>query len=226
MGDKEKKDNQWLKKLFQGSASKDKTKKKILPIHYMLLVGCGGLLLMVVSDMFTAEDSGTPPSQSVYNEYEEKTDDEAEETFGSKTIEPNSMEDYEIRYENQVTEALNEIVGVNDASVVINLAETEKNIYEKNVSTKQQFTDETDREGGTRKVEDISKDEQLVLIRNGDVEEPVLIKTEKPSIRGVLVVANGVENALVKSYVVEAVSRVLDVPSHRVSVMPKKSKEE
>ena len=72
----------------------------------------------------------------------------------------------------------------------------------------QQHTEEVDREGGTRQVEDISEDEQVVTIQTGDSEEPLLVKTEKPEVSGVLVVARGVENVQVKSFVVEAVSRV------------------
>lgn len=53
-----------------------------------------------------------------------------------------------------------------------------------------------------------------------------MISKEKPAVAGVLVVAEGVENVQVKAWVVEAVSRVLDVAPHRVSVMPKKMKEE
>ncbi len=136
------------------------------------------------------------------------------------------MEDYEIRYENQLRETLAKIVGLNHVSVMVNLDSTEQTIYEKNISSKNQDTNETDREGGTRKVEDRTREEQVVIVRNGDKEEALLVRKEKPVIRGVLVVAQGVENVQVKANVVEAVSRVLDVPTHRVSVMPMKSEEE
>lgn len=65
-----------------------------------------------------------------------------------------------------------------------------------------------------------------MITRNGDQDEPLVISKEKPAVAGVLVVAEGVENVQVKAWVVEAVSRVLDVAPHRVSVMPKKMKEE
>jgi stage III sporulation protein AG len=51
---------------------------------------------------------------------------------------------------------------------------------------------------------------------------PVVVETKKPDIRGVLVVAKGAENIQVKKWIVEAVTRVLGVSSHRVSVVPKK----
>ncbi|MCG2963631.1 hypothetical protein KZ308_28245, partial [Escherichia coli] len=78
--------------------------------------------------------------------------------------------------------------------VIVNLDATEAKVYEKNTVTQKQSTDETDREGGKRKVEDISTDEKLVIVRSGDQEKPVVVKTEKPKIRGILVVAKGADN--------------------------------
>lgn len=218
----ENKDKQWLKKLFAKKG--DGKKKKATTLHYFAMVLCVGVSLMILGSFFSSseEERVQPVFKSENNE--ESADTPA---FGQgRSAEPYSMEDYEIRYENQLKEAIDEIIGVSDATVMINLAETENRVYEKNVSTKRQQTDETDREGGTRKVDDATRDEQVVVLRSGDKEEPLLIRKEKPQIRGVLVVAEGVENIQVKSMVVEAVSRVLDVPAHRVSVLPKKSKEE
>ncbi|GAE36337.1 stage III sporulation protein AG [Halalkalibacter akibai] len=216
----EQKDQQWLQNLFKKSGG---GKKKKLPLHYILLLGCVGLALMITGNLLTNPAGDEEQSLPVFNE--EQEDDEP--VFKrSSSVEPNSMQDYEMRYENQLKEILEQMVGISDVSVMVNLAETERNVYERNVNEKQQNTDETDREGGTRKVEDLSRDEQIVITRNGDKEVPILVQTEKPTIRGVLVVAKGVENAQVKSWVIEAVSRGLDVPTHRVSVMPKKTKED
>ncbi|SIB32256.1 stage III sporulation protein AG [Mycobacteroides abscessus subsp. abscessus] len=75
-------------------------------------------------------------------------------------------------------------------------------------------------------MEDLSKEDQLVIIRDGEKEVPIVVETKKPVIRGVLVVAKGADNIQVKKWIIEAVTRSLDVPSHRVAVMPKKSKGE
>ncbi|HHY20386.1 MAG TPA: stage III sporulation protein AG [Bacilli bacterium] len=218
--DDEKKDRLWFKKLFQRS---DEKKKGKFPLPWIIFGLIAGLTLMVIGNMSTKDDAGGLPSTAVFSSKEEKED---VPVFGSKGNPPETMFDYESHYENQLRDVLEQIVGVSEVSVMINLAETEKIIYEKNTSEKVQKTDETDREGGKRLVDDVTKDEQLVIIRNGDKEEPLLQRREKPTIRGVLVVANGVDNVQVKAWVVEAVSRVLEVPTHRVSVMPKKMKGE
>lgn len=60
------------------------------------------------------------------------------------------------------------------------------------------------------------------MVQKGETDEPLVVETMKPKIRGVLVVAEGAENIEVKKWIIEAVTRVLDVPSYRVAVMPKK----
>ncbi|KMK76990.1 stage III sporulation protein AG [Alkalihalobacillus pseudalcaliphilus] len=228
MKNKSKSDEQWFKKLF--ATSNQETKKKI-PLHYVLLVGCVGLMMMLLANWVLPEEERSlneTPSEPVYSDPPRENDesDEVEETFGRSNENLETMQDYEMRYENQLRDILNEITGVSNTTVMITFSETEKKIFEKNRNRKQQHTEEVDREGGTRQVEDISEDEQVVTIQTGDSEEPLLVKTEKPEVSGVLVVARGVENVQVKSFVVEAVSRVLDVPAHRVSVMPKKIEED
>lgn len=220
MNRKEQKDLQWIQTIFKKS---DNGKKRKIPLHYLVLLGCVGVALMITGNLLTNPAGDNEQSLPVFSEEEEE--DEAVFKQGA-SAEPNSMEDYEMRYENQLKEVLEQVIGLSDVSVMINLAETERAVYEKNISLKEQRTDETDREGGTRTVDDLSKDEQLVIVRNGDKEVPVLVHKEKPEVRGVLVVAKGVENANSKSMVIEAVSRVLDVPTHRISVMPKKTKED
>lgn len=159
----------------------------------------------------------------VFNNEKEKQVNEDVPAFGQKSTKQNDIiKTYEDAYENQLKEALEGIQGVGDVTVVVNVDATEKQILEKNSKTQTQTTDETDREGGKRNVEDSSKEDSLVIIREGDNEVPIVVETKKPEIRGVLIVAKGADNIQVKKWIVEAVTRALDVPSHRVAVMPKK----
>ena len=59
---------------------------------------------------------------------------------------------------------------------------TEKKEFERNKVTQKQVTEETDQEGGKRAVEDTSVDEQLVIIKDGDKEGPIVTETIKPKV--------------------------------------------
>lgn len=205
---------QWLSK------DQNPGKKTAGKYQYMILVLCIGAALMIAGNMFITKKapvSNTPAVKMT------STGSEEVPAFGIKKSSSNkSITDYEHQYESQLKEALDQMLGVNDVRVVVNLDATEQKVLEKNKVMKNQTTDETDTNGGKRTVQDASIDEQLVIVHNGDQEVPVVVETKKPEIRGVLVVAKGAENIQVKKWIVEAVTRALGVPSHRVAVMPKK----
>ena len=207
----------WLKNLL----SKDEnSEKKPGKYQYLILVLCIGAAFMVVSNVLFTGNSSPLDSPAIKNIAE---DPEEVAAFGqNKNTDNKSISNYEESYEKQLKKALEEMLGINDVTVVVNIDSTDKKVLEKNRVSKSQTTEETDREGGQRKVQDTQIDEQLVIIRNGEKEVPIVVETKKPEIRGVLVVAKGSESIQVKKLIVEAVTRALGVPSHRVAVMPKK----
>ncbi|HYK72032.1 MAG TPA: stage III sporulation protein AG [Pseudoneobacillus sp.] len=211
----------WLKKLL---STDEKKEKKNVKFQYLLLVGLFGALIMLANNILFSEK--VPVEKSVSTFQNQPVSEEDVAAFGQKTSGGGNItiSDYERAYEAQLKEALEQMLGVDKVTVIVNVDATDKKVLEKNVVTRSQTTNETDREGGQRKVEDASIDEQLVIVRQGEKEGPILVETKKPAIRGVLVVAQGAENIQVKKWIIEAVTRVLDVPSHRVAVMPKKTK--
>ncbi|MCP1125105.1 stage III sporulation protein AG [Bacillus sp. AFS018417] len=209
---------QFLLKFFKGN-EKDEKEKKITS-KFLIILLILGVLLMFSSNLFQAKKPEVPVLKSQTGQEQVKD----VPTFGQKGSDNKSIIDkYEKEYEQQLKEALESITGVKDVSITVNLDSSEEKILDKNTVKRSQTTNETDKEGGTRKVEDESTDDKTVIIREGDKETPIVLKTEKPKVRGVLVVAKGVDNIQVKQMVREAVTRMLDVPSHRVSVLPKKN---
>ena len=214
----------WIKKwLQQDSSSNHDDKKKPSKYQYLIVVLLAGVAIMLVGNVFSNNTSQEGQSAQTFSNNNDSEEDVP--ALGQKKSEDTlSMNDFERMYETQVKEALDQIVGVSNATVMVNVASTATQVYEKNRVEQKQTTDETDRQGGKRKVEDSSVDEQLVILREGDKEVPLISQTEKPEVTGVLVVARGAENIQVKQWIIEAVTRVLDVPIHRVAVLPKKSK--
>lgn len=208
-----------LKKLLSREPSEKKTGK----YQYLIIVLLFGAAIMLLSNIFFNENE-TNTELNVFNNTKQSQSGEEVPAFGQKNAKQNNViEDYENAYENQLKEALEGIKGVGNVTVVVNVEATEKQILEKNEKRQTQSTDETDPQGGKRKIEDSSQEQQLVIIREGEKEVPIVIETKKPEIRGVLVVASGADNIQVKSWIIEAVTRSLGVPSHRVAVMPKKN---
>ncbi|WP_409297846.1 stage III sporulation protein AG [Peribacillus sp. SCS-26] len=187
---------------------------------YVLVVLVIGIGLMISSSFLSKSQTGTEGSSAIPAAGDVKEDVAA---FGMKRDSGKKLfTDYEKQYEMLLKDALEDVTGIEDVTVMVNVESSEKKIFEKNKVTRRQTTNEEDRDGGKRQVEDSSIDEQLVMTRDGEKEVPLVVQTEKPSIRGVLVVAKGADNIEVKKWIREAVTRVLDVSSHRVSVLAKK----
>ncbi|RLQ98273.1 stage III sporulation protein AG [Falsibacillus albus] len=212
----------WLKSLLLTKSDSSKPSgKKIGKLQYFLIILICGIAFMLISDLWrSGNDQASSPAMKQAPE-----NGGSVETFGSnKDDKPKSMADYEKQYENELKEALDQIVGVSNVTVVVNVEASEQKVFEKDSKAQNQITNETDPKGGERKIEEQTKDDQLVIVKNGDKEVPIVKETRKPEIKGVLVVANGADNIQIKKWIIEAVTRVLDVPSHQVAVMPKKSK--
>lgn len=208
---------QKIKQLFHQSDSKKHGK-----YQYFIIVLVLGIAFMLISNLFSKGDenqSTLPTASLAKNEHSEVF---KQTKGGEKGSEGSTIKDFENEYENQLKEVLETIAGIDDVSVIVNVDATSMKVLEKNNVTQNQVTEETDREGGERKVEDKSNDEQVVIIRNGEQETPIIVQTKKPEIRGVLIVAKGADNIHIKQTIIESVTRALGVPSHRVAVAPKK----
>lgn len=203
-----------IDKFFQGKNGEGKPPSK--KTGYIVILAAVGLLLLVISNLFSASDEpdALPP-------VEEEIQEEPQENIAEETSATASVEELEESFQDELEGMLNQMQGVSDAEVMVNLGSTKVKVYEKNLIQGQQTTVENDSNGGTREVEDVTEETQVVLVRQGDKEVPLLTQTEKPEVSGVFIVAKGAEDASVEQWIVEAVSRVLDVSTHKVSVMPK-----
>jgi stage III sporulation protein AG len=132
------------------------------------------------------------------------------------------MATYEKMYEDRLTEMLDEIRGVSDAKVMVTIDSSEEMVYAQNDQENRQTTNEVDKSGGNRSVTTFDKNGQIVMTKKNGTDQPVLVKTIKPRVRGVVVVAKGAEEVKIQALITEAVQRALEVPPHKISIMPKK----
>ena len=200
-----------LKKIFKNYFQPGNENKKR---KYVFVIALIGILFVILSNLISPK-----------KELETIPNEEADAPVDDREIEEVSLitnvNEIESNYEKDLQAMLNQIQGVSEVEVMVNVDSTNVKVYEKDLIVGMQNTDETDNNGGERRVEDETKETKLVYVRKGDQEVPVLVQTKKPEVRGVFIIAKGAENATVKKWIVESVSRVLDVPTYRISVMPK-----
>ncbi|MED4581549.1 stage III sporulation protein AG [Brevibacillus choshinensis] len=219
-----------LKKLWEGNGGN----KKLKPLHYLIVILGIGIAAMILTDFLRVEKDqplglasggggGAPPAQSSSGGWfgSGTEGDSAAPAMGGSPA-PDIIAEYENNYSTQLRDILASVVGVGEVEVMVNLESTPELIMAENRNNRSSTNQETDKDRATRNQNDQTKDSEVVIVQGGKQDQPVIIKTMKPRVRGVLVVAKGADNIQVKAWITEAVQKVLDVPAYKISILPKK----
>lgn len=199
-----------------GGGAKGEKRPKLL--RFLILIGLVGALLMVLSQIRWKEvDPGaagraSPPEAS----------ESVAPAWGAESKNQTPFKEYEQAYETELKDILEKTVGVGQVEVMITIDSTEEIVVEKSMKQTQQTTNEKDQAGATRHITDVTSSGEVVLYQVSGDQTPLITKTIRPKIRGVVVVAEGAENLTVKKLLLEAVERGLDVPVNRISIIPRK----
>lgn len=125
--------------------------------------------------------------------------------------------------EEKLESILSQVQGVGKVDVMITYETTSENVPAYDIKKNTSRTEEKDGDGGTRSIEQEEYDSRLAYEdAAGGEKAPVIIKELEPKVRGVLVVAEGAESVIVRERILNAVSVVLDIPSHKVEVIQRK----
>lgn len=125
---------------------------------------------------------------------------------------------YEQQIEKRLVSILEKMEGVGRVSVMVTTYSNEEKVLASDVTTSSQQSEERDQAGGTRN-NMTTNNNQKVVLQSGNT--PYVIKENKPTIKGVLILAEGADNSNVRSQIIESVANLLDVPVHKVSVLKK-----
>lgn len=208
----------WLKKLEQWLGKNSEGKKNIQVFRLLLILGLVGVAFMLFNSFVNVKqvDSGgegrEPPVEQGMASMELPDEDSPDSQFAR----------IEMSMENKTKEILEKIVGVEAVDVLVTIDSTEELVVQRNLKDTQELTEESDADGGKRHITQYTRDGQIVTYEASGNEQPIITKRIKPKVRGVLIVAKGAENKTVRSLIVDAVEKGLNVPSYRISVVPRK----
>jgi stage III sporulation protein AG len=125
--------------------------------------------------------------------------------------------------EEQLQGILEQIAGSGQVAVRVSLEASPLREYATNTRTTQHSVEERDQGGGSRITTDSSMDTELVMARNGQMnaeDNPVTIRESRPEVQGVVVVAQGANNPLVRARITRAVETLWGLAPHQVQVLP------
>lgn len=212
----------WLQQLESFIGGGPGGPRRVRAFRWLILIGLIGAALLLIASFLNIK-TVPPPEDTAAPSPEAGAAQQAAILSGGGDDPKDPFFDIESSLETRLKEMLEQIVGVGTVSVMINVESTDETVVQLDEKTMQQLTDETDRNGATRHITEITKDGQVAMYEvSGGEQTPIVVKKLRPEIRGVLVVAKGAENATVQRLIVEAIAKGLDVPTHRISVVPRK----
>ena len=126
---------------------------------------------------------------------------------------------YERFLEQRLEDILSHVDGVGQVEVMSVLKSSEEKVWRVDRDTSYSITQETDQNGGSRRVESQAVTENTILSGQTGKEEPLLAKEMKPEISGVIISAEGGKSPQVQAEISAAVEALFDVPSHKIKVL-------
>ena len=118
--------------------------------------------------------------------------------------------------ERKLENILSQIKGAGEVNVMITLQNTTEKVPAVNTTKNQENTSEKDSQGGVR--ETLKEDTVYEIVTKENEDSFITLKEINPEVNGVIVVAQGADDAVVKEKLYEAVKTVLGISGSKVDV--------
>ena len=120
--------------------------------------------------------------------------------------------------EERLENILSNINGVGNVKVFINYSETSETVAMYNENSKTSTTEETDKTGGVRKVEQTDSQKEVVYQEQNGNKIPIVQKTVEPKIEGAIITAKGASDINIKTSIIQAVEAATGLATHKIQV--------
>ncbi len=198
-----------------GSSVKSLPKKislKTIGLPRLILILAAGILIVLLSFPNFGDSKNSKD-----NTQKDATVADLENGTNTTSYDVNT---YVSEMENKLENVLRKVSGVGEVKVAITLKGSKQRIPLKDSTTEQESLNEVDGEGGSRTDRKVKKEEATILVDGKDGKsEPYILQEKEPEIEGVLVIAEGGDDAGLQMEIMEAVEVLFNVPAHKVKVM-------
>lgn len=211
-----------LEKLVKKNCSKNGSDKNNIS-NLIILFLIGVLIVTVVSffntsNVFSIQNS----SYADNNKSSNNKNDVSSSSVSQQSSNSEDSEDYETEVQDKLKQTLEEIDGVGRVEVMVTFESGQEQVPAVNINDSTSTTVEKDTQGGTRDTTQKNNDSTVVITNDGTKSQPLIVKTYKPKVSGVIVVAEGAENKLTELRISKAVVDLFGIPDDKVNVYPMK----
>ena len=186
------------KNILSKVASKDK----------LLIILLFGVLLIIINIPVKSSDKNTDSEKQASNT--------SENSVVSKNV---SLSEYVDELETKLEKVLCNTANVGDAKVIITVKNDGCKILYAQKNKSESLVEEADSGGGTRKSSENTLEESVVYTEDGENSVPFVAEEKMPEILGVLIIAEGGDDAQTVSEITEAASALLGISVNKIKVL-------
>ena len=196
-----------LKKMFSNKEEDISNKRKLENIFVFVII----LIVTIIAINFILNDGKQEKIES------DDPNKRLATTPNTNTFDINE-EPEEDELAQKLENILSKINGVGRVEVMITYSETSKTIPVYNEESTQQDTEETDSNGGTRKITQTDTRKEVIYEEVDGNKTLITQSVISPTIEGAIITAEGANNSTVKAYIVQAVEAVTGIATHKIQV--------
>lgn len=185
-------------------------KKKIENLVFFIVVLI--ITIVVINVIWNGNNKTNNQETNIVNK---KLAESQDTPSGTSELQNNDIKN---ELEGKLEKILSKIQGVGEVQVCINYQESAEVVAMYNENSKTSSTEETDTSGGTRKIEEIDTQKDIIYKENNGEKTPITKKVIQPKIEGAIITAKGANNAETKTNIIQAVEAVTGLATHKVQV--------
>lgn len=199
-----------LKKIVGNSEEQGNNKRKIENLVFLVIILI--ITVVIINYVWSGEKSS---NKKVTN----SAGKQLATTNNNQTLASSQYNNTEsISLEEKLEDILSKIEGVGSVKVFINYSESSETVAMYNENSKTSTTEETDKSGGTRKVEQTDSQKEVIYQEQNGTKTPIVQKTVEPKIEGAIITAKGAGDINVKTSIIQAVEAATGLATHKIQV--------
>ena len=175
------------------------------------------LILLIITIIAINTIWGDKKEETKSQESNETSYKQLAENLDSK-INSNNKEFNEYNLEQSLEDILSKMAGVGKVQVLVTYSETSEVVAMYNEKNTSNNTEETDTNGGTRKISQTDTDKEIIYEEKNGEKVPITQKVIMPKIEGAVITAEGAGNINVKTNIIQAVEAATGLATHKIQV--------
>lgn len=182
--------------------------------NYLIVLFLIGIILVIAASFFKGGNTSTTQTSS--------KSVQSVDTTTTKSSEENLEQD-EKKLQDKLKNTLEQMEGVGKTSVMIYFESGSEEVPAVNSNDSVSNTEEKDTNGGTRNTTQQNNGNTVVTTNDDNgTTKPLIVKTIKPKITGIFIIAEGADNKKIQLEITEAVVDLFNVSYDKVNVYPMK----